>query len=105
MIPKRQAQALRRLLQRRLAAFEQRLRAGEENGAGPSAAELERQAKALMALMKALQAAADMEKASAATSRHKHEQSDDAAIRRRLARQLEALCAQTQPPRAGGGAG
>jgi len=108
MIPTREAQRLRRLLQRRLKQFEAALRRMEqgEDAATPQPVQLEREAKALMALMKALQAAAEMEEQGA----ERQQQSSDAAraedaLRRRLAQQLEALCAPTGPPRRGGGTG
>ncbi len=117
-VPMREARRLRRLLQRRLAQFEARLAllATSERGDDahkrdqrPDAQQLEREARALVALMKALQAAAQLEDEShahAARSRERreHRQDAEAALRCRLAQQLEALCAPTGPPRRGRGA-
>ena len=105
MIPKREAQRLRRLLQRRLKQFEDRLRGTQQDDAAPAPTELEREAKALMALMKALATAAEMERNSTAQQQRDDASEADAALRRRLAQQLEALCAPTRPPCRGGGAG
>jgi hypothetical protein len=104
MISKRDAQRLRRLLRRRIAQFERRLKEMDENALVP-AGELEREARALLALMKALDNAAELERrAAAADDEAKDPDSLDADFRARLARRLEALCAKTRPPRRGGGA-
>ena len=104
MISKRDARRLHRLLRRRIAQFERRLKELRDE-ALPSAAELEREARALLALMKALDGAAALERQAMAMD---EETSDpdaiDDAFRERLARRLEALCANTRPPRRGGGA-
>ena len=103
MISKSEAQRLRRLLRRRFAQFERRLR--EAENAAPPAAELEREARALLALMKALDSAAEMERqAMAADEETPDPDAIDDAFRERLARRLEALCARTRPPRRGSGA-
>ncbi len=100
MISKSEARRLRRLLRRRIAQFEQRLRQAED--AAPPAAELEREARALLALMKALDSAAEMERqADAAHEDTPDPHAFDADLRRRLARQLEALCAKTGRARPG----
>jgi len=105
MIPKREAQRLRRLLQRRLKQFEARLCQSDGEDGAPPPPDLEREARALMALMKALQAAAEMERDSTARQDRSDASQAEDALRRRLAQQLEALCAPTGPPRRGGGAG
>lgn len=91
-----QARRLRRLIERRLKDFE--ARAEEEAGAMTPAA-LERQMKALTALMKALEMAAAME-ATAAAGKGKTRRDD--AIRRSLAKRLEALLAPVSAPRPAG---
>ena len=100
MIPKRDASRLRRLLQRRIVQFEARLKqtTADDTDATPPPAELEREARALIALMKALQTAADMETASATEADRQHADIAEDALRRRLAQQLEALCAPSRPP-------
>ena len=95
----RQARRLRQLLEDRLAAFEQAL---QEEGALADAASLEKQARAMLALMKALETAADMEAATAATGKA-DDSRRDRNLRRRLAQRLEALCADTRPPCRDGG--
>jgi hypothetical protein len=88
-----QARRLRRLVEKRLRAFEE---LAKEDGT-PDAAALERQSKALTALIRALEAAAGLE-AAAAPARRRRPRHDD-AIRRSLAQRLETLLAQTRPPR------
>ena len=89
----RQARRLRRLVEQRLRAFEE---LAEASGDELSAAGLERQSKALIALMKALETAAGME-AAAIPARKASPKRDD-AIRRSLAKGLEALLAENAPP-------
>ena len=102
MVSKRDAQRLHRLLRRRIDQFERRLKEMGEAAPLP-AAELEREARALLALMKALDGAAEMMRQAAATDEEsKDPDAVDADFRARLARRLEALCAQTRPPRRGG---
>ena len=104
MISQRDARRLHRLLRRRIAQFERRLKDMGDDAPLP-AAELEREARALLALMKALDNAAELERlATAADDEKQDPDAIDDAFRERLARRLEALCAQTRPPRRGGGA-
>ncbi len=104
MVSKRDAQRLHRLLRRRIDQFERRLKEMGDDAPLP-AAELEREARALLALMKALDNAAELERQAAAADDEKQDaDAIDDAFRARLARRLEALCAQTRPPRRGGGA-
>ncbi len=105
MITRHDARRLQELLRRRLAQLEARLKNADAEKP-PAPAELEREAKAITALMKALQSAAEMERAHAQAedAAKPDDETADAAIRCRLAQQLEALCAQTRPPRRRGGA-
>ncbi len=104
MVSKRDAQRLHRLLRRRIDQFERRLKEMGDDAPLP-AAELEREARALLALMKALDNAAELERQAAVADDEKQDaDAIDDAFRTRLARRLEALCAQTRPPRRGGGA-
>ncbi len=98
VITQRQARRLRRLVERRLKEFEELLAGRLE---GVSAAEFDRWSKALVTLTKALQEAASLEERlppAAARKRRKAEGTDD-DLRRGLARRLEALLAETEPPR------
>ncbi len=99
------ARRLRDLLRRRLTQLETRLKnAAADETITPI--DLEREAKAIIALVKALHSTAEMGRAQEEmedASQHDEERAD-AAIRRRLAQQLEVLCARTRPPRRGGGA-
>ena len=106
MITRRDAHRLQDLLRRRLAQLEARLRNADAERP-PAPVELEREAKAITALMKALQSAAEMERAHAQAedAAQPDDENADATLRCRLAQQLEALCAQTRPPRRGGSAG
>ena len=104
MIDERDARRLHRLLRRRIAQFERRLKDMGDDAPLP-AAELEREARGLLALMKALDGAAELERQARASDEEKQDPNTvDDAFRERLARRLEALCAQTRPPRRGGGA-
>jgi len=98
VITHRQARRLRRLVERRLKEFEELLAGRLE---GVSATEFDRWSKALVTLTKALQEAASLEERlppAAARKRRKAEGTDDDQ-RRGLARRLEALLAETGPPR------
>ena len=83
---------LRNLVERRLAAFEQLM---EKSDGEVSVIDLERQSKALISLMKALEASKAMELRSRASTKEKTDRkarnSND--IRRRLAHHLEGLLA------------
>lgn len=104
MISKRDARRLRRLLRARIAQFERRLQQTDDEAPLPPA-ELEREARALLALMKALDNAVELERqATAADDEKRDPEAIDDAFRARLARRLEALCTQTRPPRRGGSA-
>ncbi len=103
MISQRDARRLHRLLRRRIAQFERRLKDLGDDAPLP-AAELEREARALLALMKALDNAAELERQAAADDEKRDSDAIDDAFRARLARRLEALCTKTRPPRRGGGA-
>ncbi len=99
VITHRQARRLRRLVERRLKEFEELL-AGRHDGV--SATEFDRWSRALVTLTKALQEAASLEErlspAEPALKRRKAERTDG-DLRRGLARRLEALLAETGPPR------
>ena len=99
------ARRLRRLLRRRLQQLEARLKASAADEA-IAPAELEREVKAIIALLKALHSAAEMERLHTQTedAGQQHGEHADAALRARLAQQLETLCAKTGRPRRGGGA-
>jgi len=99
VITHRQVRRLKRLVERRLKEFEELLAGRLE---GVTAAEFERQSRALVTLAKALQEAASLEERlppeSPARKRRKAERTND-DLRRGLARRLEALLAETEPPR------
>ncbi len=91
------ASRLRRLVEKRLAALEALT---AQAGKADSAIELERQGKALIALMKALEAALAMEgRARAKEAGQGRAKADDDAACARLARRLEALLAPVSAPR------
>ena len=91
------ARRLRRLVEKRLAAFEALT---TETGKEQTASELERQGRALIALMKALEAALAMEgRARVKAAGQGRAKADDDAACARLARRLEALLAPVSAPR------
>ena len=96
VIPRPTARRILRLIELRLDRLGRLL---EGQGDDVSAADLERQARVLTALLKALETTARMAAAAPEERGEKSTTRDDANIRRRLAQRLEGLLAGGGPPR------